>query len=98
MAMGQSLAASTSLAAATKPADQIKVLKVPMSNAQRLMAMLHRKQPEHKQPEQEQHPPKNLQTVPPMVGEGNRNNSGGAPAGRNLPSGGNSNRSSGCTR
>ena len=92
MAMGQSLAASTSLAVATKPADQVKVLKVPMSNAQRLMAMLHRKQPE-----QEQHPPKNLQAVPPMVGEGNRNNSGGAPAGRNLPSGGNSNRSSDCT-
>lgn len=98
MAMGQSLAASTSLAVATKPADQVKVLKVPMSNAQRLMAMLHRKQPEHKQPEQEQHPPKSLQAVPPMVGEGNRNNNGGAPAGRNLPSGGNSNRSSGCTR
>ena len=93
MAMGQSLAASTSLAVATKPADQVKVLKVPMSNAQRLMAMLHRKQPE-----QEQHPPKSLQAVPPMVGEGNRNKNGGAPAGRNLPSGGNSNRSSGCTR
>ena len=81
MAMGQSLAASTSLAVATKPEDQVNVLKVPMSNAQRLMAMLHREPPEHKQPEQEQHLQESLQAVHPMVGEGIRNNSGGTPAG-----------------
>ena len=81
MAMGQSLAASTSRAVATKPADQVKVLKVPMSNAQRLMAMLHREPSENKQPEQEQHPQESLQAVHPMVGEGNRNNSGGTPVG-----------------
>jgi len=45
------------------------------------MARLHREPPEHKQPEQEQHPQESLQAVHPMVGEGNRNNSGGTPVG-----------------
>jgi len=45
------------------------------------MAMLHREPSENKHPEQEQHPQESLQAVHPMVGEGNRNNSGGTPTG-----------------
>jgi hypothetical protein len=36
MAIGQSLEANSSTAVATKPADQVNVLKVPLSSAQRL--------------------------------------------------------------
>ena len=67
MAMGQILVASSSQAVATKPVNQVNVLKGLLNNAQRLMAMLHREQQVHKKSKQEQHSPRNLQEIHFMV-------------------------------